>query len=314
MNAHEAWPKLEYAGHEDDIATLHLWTQIVGKLRLARTPWLNHSWHVPLYVTVRGLGTGLVPYEDGRAFEVIFDFHQHELVINTTAGERESLELRPRSVAEFYEEVKRVLDQLQIDIAIHELPNEIPDAIPFPEDTTHRSYDQEFARSLWLALVQIDRVFYKFRTGFLGKSSPVHFFWGSFDMAVTRFSGREAPPHPGGFPNLPDPITREAYSHEVSSAGFFLGGGGVEEPMFYSYAYPTPEGFGDAAVKPEAAYFFKDLGEFVLPYEAVRTAPDPDAALLEFLQSTYEAAANLAKWDRAALECEIGEPRVPREA
>jgi len=311
MNRKQAWPRLSYPEHRETIETLHLWTQIVGKVRLACTPWLNHSWHVPLYVNASGLGTGLVPYAV-RSFQIDFDFIRHRLLVSTTAGERQEVALRPRTVADFYADVRRALAALRFDVSIHETPNEIPDAIPFRRDTTHASYDADYAHALWLALVQIDRVFNRFRTGWLGKSSPVHFFWGSFDMAVTRFSGSRAPLHPGGFPNLSDEVTREAYSHECSSAGFWPGGGGVDEPMFYSYAYPVPDGFADQAVEPEAARFHTDLGEFVLPYEAVRSADDPDATLLAFLNGTYEAAATLGGWDRKALECEIGEPRRPR--
>ena len=306
-----AWPALTYPGNEKAIQTLQLWTQVVGKIRLGCTPWLNHSWHVPLYVSVRGLSTGLIPYP-GKSFQAEFDLTRHQLELTTTAGERETIELAPRSVADFYAAVMAALGKLGIEVTINEKPNEVAEPIPFSQDTVHATYDPDYAHALWGALVQLDRVFNLFRTGFLGKSSPVHFFWGSFDLAVTRFSGRTAPAHPGGIPNLSDEVTREAYSHEVSSAGFWPGGGGVDEPMIYAYAYPTPDGFADYPVQPNGAYFLKELGEFVLPYEAVRSADDPDAALIAFLQSTYDAAAELGRWDRKALDCAIGEPRRPR--
>ena len=307
----ELWPELPYEAWKDTRETLHLWTQIAGKIRLALTPWLNHSWHVPLYVTARGLNTSPIPYAEG-AFEIEFDFNSHLLRIMTGDGRERRIPLQPRSVAEFYELVMWDLNHLKILVKITELPSEIPGAIPFSQDHTHSAYDPAYANRFWRALVQVDRVFKQFRTGFIGKASPVHFFWGSFDLAVTRFSGRRAPPHPGGAPGLSDAVMREAYSHEVSSAGFWPGGSGIDYAAFYSYAYPVPEGFGRYAVKPEAAFFHEGLGEFLLPYDAVRTARDPDAALLSFLESTYEAAANLAHWDRAALECSLGAPGVPR--
>lgn len=308
---HPAWPAIPWADWQDTAATLHMLTQIVGKYPVQLAPWLNHSWHVTLRVGARGLETLPMPYED-RLFWMGFDFVDHQLVIQVSDGTRRSLSLGPRAVAEFYRELTDTLRDIGIEVRIHGAPNEVPDAIPFAEDTEHRSYDADAVHRFWRALAQVDRVFKRFRTRFLGKSSPVHFFWGSFDHAVTRFSGRPAPRHPGGFPNLPDEVTVEAYSHEVSSAGFWPGGGGVDEASFYSYAYPTPDGFGDAEVQPEAAYFHADLGEFVLPYDAVRHAADPDAELLAFLQSTYAAAADLAGWDRAGLECPEGRRAVPR--
>ncbi|HVY56278.1 MAG TPA: DUF5996 family protein [Xanthobacteraceae bacterium] len=308
---HEAWPALPYAAWKDTCATLHLWTQIVGKVRLARTPWLNHSWHVPLYVSARGLTTSPIPY-DTRSFEMTFDFIAQALEIQTSDGAHMQVALKPRTVADFYAEVMSALRQVGVPTEINEQPNEIPDGIPFSQDRTHTAYDAEYAQRFWRVLIQADRVFKTFRTGFIGKASPVHFFWGSFDLAVTRFSGRRAPPHPGGVPGLADAVVREAYSHEVSSAGFWPGGGGFDDAAFYSYAYPEPAGFRTAAVEPGAASFSEALGEFLLPYEAVRTAPDPDAALLAFLTSTYAAAANAAGWDRSALECAIGVPDVPR--
>jgi hypothetical protein len=305
------WPELPYEAWKDTRDSLHLWTQIAGKIRLALTPWLNHSWHVPLYVTAKGLSTSAIPYPEGD-FEIEFDFNEHIVHITTSDGRDTRLGLEPRSVAEFYALIMQALHHLGIAVEITELPSEIPNATRFSQDKVHRSYDPEYARRFWLALVQIDRVFKKFRTGFIGKASPVHFFWGSFDLAVTRFSGRRAPPHPGGAPGLSDAVMREAYSHEVSSAGFWPGGSGIDYAAFYSYAYPTPDGFKDYVVKPDAALFNPSLGEFLLPYDAVRTASEPDEALLAFLQSTYEAAANLAKWDRAAIECSLGVPGVPR--
>jgi hypothetical protein len=261
----DAWPELPWAAWRDTSETLQLWTQIVGKIRLSRTPWLNHSWHVALYVTTRGLTTSPIP--DGlRSFQIDFDFIDHVLRIATSGGEQRKLRLTAQSVAAFYDAVMTTLADLGIDVTIDDL----------------------------------------------GKSSPVHFFWGSFDLAVTRFSGRRAPRHPGGVPHLPDAVAQEAYSHEVSSAGFWPGGGAIDYPAFYSYAYPAPEGFSTTRVRPDAAFFSEPLGEFILPYEAVRTAADPDKALLDFLQSTYEAAADAAKWDRATLECSPGQPRLPR--
>ena len=297
----ELWPALPFKSWEDSCTTLHLWTQIVGKIRLAQTPWTNHSWHVTLYVTPRGLTTSSIPY-NGRAFRIDFDFIDHAMLIQTSDGAERRLALAPRSVAAFHDALMAALAEVDIRVRIHGSPNEVANPIPFRQDREHTAYDPEYAQRFWRVLLQADRVFKQFRTRFLGKVSPVHFFWGSFDHAVTRFSGRKAPPHPGGIPHLPDAVTREAYSHEVSSAGFWPGGGAIDYPAFYSYAYPTPEGFGATPVRPEAAFFHERLGEFILPYDAVRTAEVPDAALLEFLQTTYEAAANAAKWDRAALE------------
>ncbi len=298
-----AWPELPYGDWQATCTTLHLWSQIVGKVRLAQTPWTNHSWHVPLYVTARGLGTSLIPHGQG-AFEMEFDFVSQVLAIRTAAGDEHTILLEPRSVADFYDAVMDGLAALDRRVSIHGAPNEVPDAIPFAEDESHADYDGEYARRFWEALVSMDPVFKAFRARFIGKCSPVHFFWGSFDLAVTRFSGREAPPHPGGFPNLPDAVTREAYSHEVSSAGFWPGGGPTDYAAFYSYAYPTPEGFGGASVAPAEAVFSEELGEYLLPYDAVRSAPDPAAALMAFLESTYAAAADLGGWDRQALERE----------
>jgi len=308
----ESWPALPYAAWRDTCETLQLWTQIVGKVRLARTPWLNHSWHVTLYVTARGLTTSPIP-DHARSFQIDFDFIDHVLIVATSDGGRREVPLRPQSVADFYAAVMAALAALGIDVTISMMPNEIPNAVRFDQDRQHASYDADAAQRFWRVLVDADRVFKRFRTAFLGKSSPVHFFWGSFDLAVTRFSGRRAPLHPGGVPNLSNEVAREAYSHEVSSAGFWPGGGAIDYPAFYSYAYPSPDGFAAARVRPDEAFFSSDLGEFILPYDAVRSAPQPDAALLAFLQSTYEAAADLANWDRAALECEAGRPGRPRQ-
>jgi hypothetical protein len=308
----EAWPDLPYAAWRDTCETLRLWTQIVGKIRLAKTPWLNHSWHVALYVTARGLTTSPIP-DGARSFQIDFDFIDHVLRTAASDGQQRQLPLAAQSVAAFYAAVLAALADLGIDVTIDDRPNEMPDPIRFGEDHVHSAYDPDAAHRFWQVLRQADRVFGKFRTGFLGKSSPVHFFWGSFDLAVTRFSGRRAPRHPGGVPNLPDIVAQEAYSHEVSSAGFWPGGGGIDYPAIYSYTYPEPAGFRTAPVKPAAAFFSDQLGEFILPYGAVRSAPDPDGALLDFLRSTYEAAANAAKWDREALECSLGQPRLPRQ-
>jgi uncharacterized protein DUF5996 len=306
-----AWPQLPYAAWKDTCATLHLWTQIVGKIRLAATPWQNHSWHVTLRVTARGLGTPPISFGD-RDLQIEFDFIDHILWLRSSDGRSRQIPLAPMPVAQFYATLRHELSELGIDPRIDRMPNEIPDAIAFDQDQTHRSYDRDFANRFWRVLLRSQEVFSLFRTGFLGKVSPVHFFWGSFDLAVTRFSGRRAPPHPGGVRHLPDAVVREAYSHEVSSAGFWPGGGPIDYPAFYSYAYPTPDGFASTPVRPAQAFFSSALGEFILPYDAVRTAPDPRAALLDFLQSTYAAAADTAKWNRAELECALGAVGRPR--
>ena len=309
----EVWPELALAAWKDTYATLHLWTQIVGKIRLMQTPWLNHSWHVVLYVTPRGLTTSTIPYGN-RAFQIDFDFIDHTLRISTSDGTRKEVQLYPRSVADFYAEVMHSLAELGLKIRINEMPNEISDAIPFSKDHVHGSYDHDYAERHWRILLQAERVLFKFRTGFIGKCSPVHFFWGSFDLAVTRFSGRKAPPFTpsGAVPNMPAEVELDAYSDAVSSAGFWPGGQGVDYPAFYSYASPAPDGFAMASVRPADAFWNKGLNQFNLPYDAVRTADDPDQALMEFLVSTYEAAANLGHWDRAALECPFGRPDIPR--
>ena len=295
----ETWPELPLEAWRDTYATLHMWTQIVGKVRLALAPSINHWWQVPLYVTSRGLTTSPIP-SGTRAFEMTFDFLDHQLRIETAEGEVRQVALRPQSVADFYRETMDALKSLGIEVQIWPVPVELPDPIPFAEDQQHHSYDPEYARRFWRILVQTERVFTLFRARFLGKVSPVHFFWGSFDLAVTRFSGRPAPHHPAT-PGVSDRVVQEAYSHEVSSAGFWPGEG-VGFPAFYAYAYPEPVGFGQRPVQPAQAYYDGNLHEYLLPYDAVRTAESPDELLLAFLQSTYEAAADLAHWDRAALE------------
>jgi len=297
----EQWPSLAFEAWESTYATLHMWTQIVGKIRLVQTPWVNHSWHLSLYVTARGLTTSPIPYGT-RTFQIDFDFIDHRLLIQTSEGAIKTTALQPRSVANFYEELLANLAELGLDVKIHTTPNEVAHAVPFERDHEHASYDAEYANRFWRALVQIDRVFKEFRAGFIGKCSPVHFFWGSFDLAVTRFSGRPAPEHPGGVPNLPDWIAREAYSHELSSCGFWPGGGPVPYPVFYAYAYPEPPGYSAIRLRPDSAVYNAAFREFILSYDDVRLAESPDAVLLDFLQSSSDAAANLGAWDRAALE------------
>jgi hypothetical protein len=301
ISQNESWPSLPLDEWRDTYATLHMWFQIVGKIRLAKSPWLNHSWNVTLYVTARGLTTSPIPYGE-KTFQIDFDFIDHKLIIQSSDGRAGAFPLAPRSVAAFYAKIMEELTNLGLHIKIDTKPNEVPDPIPFDQDELHASYDPEYASRFWRILVQSDRVFKKFRGRFIGKCSPVHFFWGAPDLAVTRFSGRTAPEHPGGIPNLPDAVTREAYSHEVSSCGFWAGGGTILSPVFYSYAYPEPKGFAKAVVKPESAYYSDDFQEFLLPYDAVREAQSPDDTLLEFLQSTYQAAATLGGWDRKSLE------------
>jgi len=308
----DLWPELPYTAWKDTYATLHLWTQIVGKIRLAQTPWVNHSWHVTLYVSPRGLTTSSIPHGQ-RSFEIEFNFLKHVLRASTDEGSVREIALYPRAVAEFYADLRQALSELGMNVRINTMPNEIPDPIRFNEDRTHTSYEGEYAQRFWRILLQVDRVLREFRTGFIGKCSPVHFFWGSFDLAVTRFSGRRAPLHPGGVPFLPDRVTQEAYSHEVSSAGFWPGTKNLlEEPAFYSYAYPEPPGFSSATLRPAQAYYHETLSEYVLPYDAVRKAKDPDRAVMSFLMSTYEAAAASGGWDRKTLETALGVPGKPR--
>jgi hypothetical protein len=294
--AQDEWPELPLAAWRDTYATLHMWSQIVGKVRLALSPRINHWWEVPLYVSVTGLTTSAIPYPGG-IFEIEFDFIHHQLLIKTNHDMAAKLALKQRSVADFYREFMAALASLGIAVKIWKMPVEIPNPIAFDEDTQHASYDPEYAHRFWEILASSEKIFVEFRARFIGKASPIHFFWGSFDLAATRFSGRRAPERPGA-----DAITREAYSHEVSSAGFWPGGGAIQEAAFYAYAAPEPEGFGQAPVRPAQAYYHPELKEFLLRYDDVRTSASPRAALLEFLQSTYEAAANLAKWDRKELE------------
>lgn len=304
------WPELSEAGDGPTVAALHLFSQIAGKVAVALLPWRNHGWHATLHLHPRGLRTERLHDATG-AFELGFDLVDHHFTLEDEAGLRR-LPLEPMSVADFHEAALTMLAEAGHEVRIHGAPNEVDPAIPFRDDAARRDYDRDSAGRLLAALLEADRLLRLFRSAFLGKVSPVHFFWGSFDLAVTRFSGRPAPPHPGGIPNLPDAITREAYSHEVSSAGFWPGGANGGAPIFYSYAYPSPDAFAAARVRPGAARWDEALGEFVLDYDAVRTAADPDAALLAFLESTYEAAADLARWDRAALECPLGVPGMPR--
>ena len=296
-----AWPPLPFDAWRDTCATLHMWLQIVGKTRLALTPMENHWWQVALYVTPRGLTTSAMPY-GSRTFAADFDFLDHHLYLRLSDGATREVPLVPRSVAEFYAAYLEALRSLGLEVRIRPVPVEVERAIPFPEDREHASYDAEAANRCWRVLAQADRVLKRFRGRFLGKASPVHFFWGSFDLAATRFSGRPAPRHPGGAPNCPDYVMVEAYSHECSSCGFWPGGGAIAEPAFYAYAYPEPAGYADHPVRPDGAYYSPEVREFILPYETVRVAAAPDETLLDFCQSTYEIAADLGRWDRAALD------------
>jgi hypothetical protein len=288
-----AWPQMEVAEWQDTRDTLHLWTQVVGKVRLALAPPVNHWWHIPLYVNSVGLTTSLIP-SAGRGVEISFDFLQHALHIRTTDGIARDMTLEPRSVADFYAELSSHLREIGVDVAMHAVPVEVEEAIPFAEDTVHASYDADKAHAFFLSLVHSERVLNRFRSGFTGKVSPVHFFWGAFDLAVTRFSGRPAPLHPGGVPNCPDRVMTEAYSHEVSSCGYWPGGDG--EGVFYAYAYPEPDGFADYAIEPPGAHYDSERGEFMLPYAHVREAADPDAHLLRFLTSAHQGVESLADW------------------
>ncbi len=311
MDTTPVWPDLSYPTWRDTAATLQLWIQIVGKIRLALTPWVNHGWQVPLYLSARGLGTSPIPIGT-EILEIEFDFIRHHLLARTSQGDERGLPLEPQTVADFQLRVIGLLNGIGVAVAINEMPNEVPNPIRFSRDRTHAAYDAAAAHRFWRVLVQVDRIFKLFRSGFLGKASPVHFFWGGFDLAVTRFSGRTAPLHPGGVPGLPDVVTREAYSHEVSSAGFWPGNEAFPRAAFYSYAYPEPAGFRDRRVT-DGAHFDAMLGEFILPYDSVRTAAAPEALLLDFLSTTFAAAAESGGWDRTALECAMGVPaRVRR--
>ena len=292
----ECWPSLHLDSWKQTCATLHMWTQIVGKVRMALSPLVNHWWNVPFYVNARGLTTSRIPYGD-RSFEIWFDFIRHKLVLETSEGVVKTLDLAPRSVADFYNEFRQMLRSERIDVKIWRMPVEIPDPIAFDEDQVHTSYDPKSVENFWRILLSVDAVFNQYRSGFIGKSSPVHFFWGSFDLAVTRFSGRRAPERPGA-----DPITREAYSHEVISVGFWPGSGDVKDAAFYAYAAPEPQGFKDAKVRPELAFYNKQMSEFLLMYDDVRRSPSPSTALLQFCETTYDAGATLAQWDRHNLE------------
>jgi hypothetical protein len=305
------WPELDWPQWRETAIGLQLRTQIIGKLRLALTPWLNHSWHVPLYLTARGLNTSSIPCGE-RILQVDFDLIAEEVVLATSNGGVRTIPLAAGTIAGFHAAVLAALDDLGVTVSIDPKASEMPDGVPFAEDHAERPYDAEAARRFWRALIQAARIFGEFRTGFLGKASPTHFFWGSFDLASTRFSGRVAPRHPGGLPGLPDAVTCEAYSHEEASIGFWPGSDAYPRAAFYAYAYPAPAGYGEARVEPAAAEYDTTMGEFLLPYDAVRNAPDPDAALLAFCRSTYDAAADLGGWDRASLECPLGRPRVPR--
>jgi len=299
----EILPSLPLESWSETLATLHMWIQIAGKIRLRLSPWVNHSWHTTLYVTSKGLTTSPIPYQR-RTFQIDFDFLKHGLSIQASDGQAGSVPLVPQSVAAFYKALTDEMRRLDLEVAIDMTPNEVADPVRFDNDEVHRSYDREYATRFWRVLVQADRVLKEFRARFIGKCSPVHLFWGGLDLAVTRFSGRTAPTHPGGIPHLPDWVTREAYSHEVSSCGFWPGGGVISYPAFYSYAYVEPPGFSEAPVQPQGAFYSSDLREFILPYEVVRQSESPDQTLLAFLQTTYEAAANLGKWDRQSLERE----------
>jgi len=298
---HLAWPDLPYNAWKDTYETLHMWTQIVGKIRLGRMPWLNHTWQVTLYPTASGLTTGRMPYGD-ESFEIDFDFVAHELNVRTSRGDHGTIQLTPMPVAQFYASLMEALTELRMPVAIYRKPSEVESQLPFDEDDVHRSYDAEYVNRCWRIVCSATDVLTRFRSRFYGKASPVHFFWGGFDLAVTRFSGRIAPPHPGGVPNVPDRVTRDAYSHEVSSAGFWPGGATAPYPFFYSYAYPEPKGFAGATVQPASARYDTTLHEFVLPYDDMRQAADPERALLAFLESTYVAAADFGAWDRGSLE------------
>lgn len=297
-----AWPELNYHSWNDTLKTIHLWTQIVGKIRLKAMPWQNHSWHTTLYISSRGFRTGSMPYKDG-IFELEFDFQSHLLVIHSTFNTTRNISLIDQSVASFHESLFSHLQELNINIEIHGQPNELEEAIPFAANTKDKSYDQQAAVNYWQAAVSIHNVFQKFRSDFIGKCSPVHLFWGAFDIAVTRFSGREAPLHPGGMPNMPLKVMQEAYSQEVSSCGFWAGGDAFPEPLFYSYCYPMAEGFSNASsIQPSESFWSNEMGEYILKYDDVRSARNPESYLLSFLQTTYEAAATAAKWNRTGLE------------
>ena len=303
QNTITSWPNLIFEAYKDTIATVHLWTQIIGKIRLRKTPWINHSWHVTLYVSARGLTTGSIPYDEG-VFQIDMDFIEHEVIIFSSNGEKEYLKLYPRSVADFYKELFAKLGSMGIQATIHDSPNEIDPAIPFHQDTIHQSYDAMQMQLIWQALIRAEIVFTRFRSEFLGKASPVHLFWGSFDLAITRFSGRKAPKYQGVVPNIPKEVMEEAYSHEVSSCGFWVGNEKNRSPVFYSYCYPTPPDFGKQPVAPAEAFYSNEMEEFILPYEVVQQSENPTEILLQFLRSTYKAAAETGNWN-SSLECDL---------
>jgi hypothetical protein len=305
-NVKQNWPEIPFNNWKETFYTVRLWLQIVGKIRLRKMPWFNHSWHVTLYVSPTGLTTGSIPYENG-VFQIDFDFQNHQLQIISSAGRNEKIELYPRTVSGFYNELFMKLESMGIQASIYAVPNEIEPAIPFKEDETHKSYDKEKMNLYWQALVNTHNVFTRFRAKFIGKCSPVHIFWGAFDLAVTRFSGREAPKHPGGAPNIPLKVMQESYSHEVSSCGFWPGSEEFPMPAFYAYCYPAPASFGEQKAEPKEAFYSKDMGEFILPYDAVRLSDNPEQTLIQFLQFTYEAAANTANWDREKLEFDFSD-------
>ena len=300
----DTWPVLNYDDLKDTLAAVHLWTQIVGKIRLRKMPWLNHSWHVTLYVTPYGLSTGSMPYEHG-VFQMDFDFNAHQLIILTSTGKREMVELRSRTIADFYKEVFEKLNASGVAVTIYTTPSEMENAVPFEEDHVPRMYDRQRMEDYWQALVRVHNVFTRFRSRFTGKCSPVHLFWGALDLVVTRFSGRDAPPHTGQAPNMPADVMKEAYSKEVSSCGFWPGNEQYPHVVFYSYCYPVSDAFGEQPVMPEGAFYSKEMGEFFLHYDIVQQAKDPEKELLAFLQSTYDAAANTGHWDRKSLECDL---------
>ena len=302
----QKWPDIPFNDWKDTFYTVQLWLQIVGKIRLRKMPWTNHSWHVTLYLSSSGLTTGCMPYEDG-VFQIDFDFINHQLLITTSEGRHSTIELYPRSVASFYNELFEKLKSLNVYAVIYAVPNEVEPAIPFKEDEIHKSYDKVRMNLFWQALVCSHNVFTEFRARFIGKNSPVHLFWGAFDLAATRFSGRKAPLHTGGAPNIPLKVMQESYSHEVSSCGFWAGGEQFPMPAFYSYCYPAPNAFGEQTVQPKEAFYSKEMGEFFLPYDAVRLSDNPEETLLQFMQSTYEAAANTGNWDRENLEFDFSE-------
>lgn len=303
MKNHTNWPNLNFNEYQDTLETLHQWIQIVGKIRLRTMPWQNHSWHTALYISPHGFSTQAIPY-DGQIFQMDFDFKQHKLFIQSSDAETLSVELRPRTVADFYQDLFGKLAQLGLDIKIHGAPNEMDPAIPFAQNTENKSYDPEAATTIWQAMLRANEAFNKFRSAFIGKCSPVHLFWGAFDLAVTRFSGNPAPLHPGGMPNMPLEVMQEAYSKEVSSAGFWLGSKDSPMPVFYAYAYPSDANFSKQEVLPKEAFYSPEMGEFFLKYEDVSKSGDPEKALFDFLQTTYEAAVNTSEWDRNQLEKE----------